>query len=225
MKKILWVLVVASFVFAGREDISMLNQQILTLQAENQDLKTENRSLSDAIKLLEARVAQLDSESKTRLRTIDEQTIKIEELEKKVKSATAALEMINRSTPETHVASSVAVPVTSLFPISATIMTKKANDGSSIATLIAFYNGSNESVSAFDARLRFSQNGEELLACNVTINKPIRFGENETWYGAIPYNSTDAKNVRFYDADPSSITVHVEVLSVTLSNGAIKKFK
>ena len=225
MKKIAIVLAIVSFVYAGRDDISMLNQQILALQSENQELKSENKALTDATKILEQRVTVLDTESKTRLRTIDEQTMKIEDLEKKVKSATAALEMINRTTPSVPVVSTPSAPVMSMFPITATIMTKKANDGASIATLLAFYNGSSESVSSFEARLRFSHNGEELLACNVNINKPIKFGENETWYGAIPYNSTDAKNVRFFDLNPSVVTVHVEVLSITNSNGMVRKFK
>lgn len=226
MQKIMWVLVVVSCAFSGSKEIGALNQEILTLNASLNEYKTDNQRLTDSVKVLGGQVSKLDLESKTRLRTIDELTLKIEELEKKLKSATAALEMINRPTsPVVSVAPTVSTPVVSLFPITASLMSKKANDGSSIAALIGFFNGSNQSITSFDARLRFSQNGEELLACNVSVNKPITFGENETWYGAIPYNSTDLKNVRFYDAEPSSITVHVEVVSVTFSNGVVKKFK
>ncbi len=227
MKKLVFVLAACSFAFAGREDISLLNQQILALQSDNQELKTENKALAEAVKILETKSAQLDSLSKMRFLTIEDQTSKIEELEKKLKSAVAALEMINRpSTPTTSAVTPVSTtPVASLFPITSSIMTKKAHDASNIAVLLAFYNASAESVSSFDARLRFSQNGEELLSCNVNINKPVPSTENATWYGAVPYNSTDAKNVRFFDADLSSITVSVEVLSVVLTNGTVRKFK
>lgn len=228
MKKIVWILVFVTCAFAGREEISMLNQQILTLQASKDELIVENKKITDSLNVLEAQVSNLDSIRTEQKNSLEDQKQKIVELEKKLKNAVTALETISRPTTTPVVAatsSTTAIAVTSLFPITSTIMTKKAYDGSNIAALLSFYNASAESVASFESRLHFSQNGEELLVCPVSVNKPVKYGENVTWYGALPYNPADSKNARFFDADPSLITVNVEVLSVTLTNGTVRKFK
>ncbi len=215
MKKFLWVLLVASVACAGRKDVDMLNHQILSLEERNNALKDENKELTQSNLVFEAQVTKIDSELQQEKNTVAELKRKIEVLQKQLKSAVGS----SGSSTTSQVAGF------SPFPISGQLVTKKVHDAANLATLLSFYNGAAESLSGFNAKLTFSQYGNALLTCNVTVNKAISAGENVTWYGAIPYNSMDSNNTHFYNAQTNTIKVAVEVTSVILTNGAVRNYK
>ena len=219
MKQLLFLLLITTAIFAGRKDISMLNQQILALEDQNRSLKDDNKALEDSNKLYEEKVTKLDTEIKLKNDTITTLNKQLIELQKQLKNAREAAANCGQTSNNNQ-------PVhASKFPITAQLMTKKVYDATSLAVLISFMNQSPEAIAGFSARLVFMEGTQQLLDCNVDVNKSIGSGESVTWYGAIPYNSTDGNNVRFYGTEPSAITVAVEVTSVTLTNGVVRSYK
>lgn len=213
MKKILWVMVIVTLAAAGRKDLSMLNQQILSLEEQNRTLQEENKALNQSNLVFEAEVTKKDTELQQAKNTIAELNKKIEVLQKQLKSA-----LSGSTSPNSPAGFSP-------FPITGNIVTKKAHDASNLAVLLSFKNPNAESITGFNAKLTFSQHGQPLLTCSVRINKSLPAGGEVTWYGAIPYNSMDNNNVRLYNAQTNTISVAVEVTSVTLTNGAVRNYK
>ncbi len=221
MKKRILIMAAVSLACAGsRDDISMLNQQILHLEDRNRTCRESVAATEESNRVFEVRVSQLNTELQTRDQVIEEKDARISQLENQLRLAMAVQEEAKVAQQQVTQQRQGSSP----FPITGSIMTKEPYGASNIKMLFSFLNSSREALAGFEGVVTFSKNGQVLSEVNLAINQSMPSGQNVTWLGAIPYNSTDAKSVSLYNAEASTVDVSIIVTSVTLTNGVKRNY-
>jgi hypothetical protein len=218
MKQIVLLLILSTALFAGKKELDMLNAEMWSVQEKNRDIIDENKKLTTENKSLTG----INNNLSSKVTNLEKQVSDLS-LELKKNNAIIAQYKQNAIVAEKKVVEA-SRPAVSAFPLEGKILKKNAHDASNLAVLLTFYNGSAETLNGFSANLQFIQNGKILLECLVDIQKSFPSAENVTWYGAIPYSAADAANMHFFNANPESIDINVDVKSVVLTNGAVRKY-
>jgi len=225
MKKRILIMAVVSLGWAGsREEISMLNQQILHLEDQSRNCRETNASIQESNRAFEVRVSQLTTDLQKKDLEIEEKDAKILQLQNQLRLALQAQEAAEAEQQQRVASQRPTTSSTSPFPIMGSILSKEPYGPSNIKMLFSFTNRSAEALSGFEGLVTFSQNGQVLSEVSLAINQNMPSGQNVTWLGAIPYNSTDGNSVRLYNAEASTIDVSIIVTSVTLTNGVKRSY-
>ena len=230
-KTMLLGLIVATIAFGGKSsDLEMLNQQVRDLQdksvllrTDNQKLNTENNSLKESNKALTDKVTALEN-------SLQAKQIEIKDLADANRKLRIELQSNQVAKPDTiHVAAKApAAPTLRVptYPITAVLMKDPVkHDAHTLAVLLEFYNGSNQTLRGFVGVLQFHRNGVILLETTVNVSKQINSGERISWYGAVPYDPANSGNVRMAQSSASAIQVIFDAQTITAANGTVQKVK
>lgn len=234
MKKIaLLSLIAVLSLYAGKKnDLEMLNQQVMDLQEKNVALRDNNKTL-------DAENKQLKEENKTLSDKVMslENTITAKNLE--IKDLVTANTKLRQNMQTKHVAKpdTIRIPaekpepkkqtlLTPEFPLIAEIIKDPVKHNThNLAVLLSFYNGSNKNLEGFVGTLQFHQNGELLLECAVNITKKVNSAESVTWYGAVPFDPSKPGNLKMLTTKADAISVIFDTEKITLPNGSVQKVK
>ena len=239
MKQMLVLLLLLSTLLfaAKKDDMKMLNQQIMDLQEKNvvlrtnnQKLKTANRNLTTDKKALHDKTITLESD-------VTAKQLEIKSLVEANKKLRAEIQSQKAATPDTiritKPAPAPAAPVVTVptlrapaFPLTASLVKDPKKHGADqIAVLLKFRNGSSEQIKGFVGVIQFHQNGKILLEAQVNIGKVIEPGKSDTWYGGIPYDASNPGNVKLLNLTASSIQIVFDTQSIRKSDGTVKQVK
>ncbi len=213
IKKMLILTMLVSLSFGGsKKKIRLLQEEVDTLQSRNVTLLADNQKLEAEKQQLVTRYSGVDAKLKGVEKSLDSLRLKNTILNNKIKQY-EALTGTGSSTPSS----------TMTYPLTGSILRKKRYDQSNVEMHIAFLNNSTKSLQGFTANVKFYEGTMLLNECVIEVKESMPAGENVTWYGAIPFNSSRAEHVRFYNIEANKLRIIMEVKSVIDNNGIVKQ--
>jgi FtsZ-binding cell division protein ZapB len=233
MKQVILIGMCVTLAFGSRrQQIRTLQTRVAEQDSTITEMKIENDSLKKANIALENEADDLRNTAEDLETTVSDLESNVEELKEASLNAEAQLEDCQRRVDSlksstggrTNSSRRSESAVTEQFPMEGTILSKRAHDGSAQALNIAFYNGSRQDLNRFSANLKFYHRSRLIHQVIVDVNEPVRSGENLSWYGAIPYDRSDAGQALFSELERNEMDVEVEVREITTTGGRTRSF-
>ncbi|MFW5959579.1 MAG: hypothetical protein ACOCSE_00500 [Chitinivibrionales bacterium] len=98
-----------------------------------------------------------------------------------------------------------------------------SSGSTNFAFLIGFENTGGVGVESFSAALEFvdKRTGAKLLEFEADIDKPIKSGKKDSWYGGITYDPSDEDQVKLVKLDKEDVAVRVKIDRISYSDGSV----
>lgn len=204
----------ADLLMAQEQNMAM-EQKVRNMQAETKKVVAENQTLAQRNKQLFANDSVYKARIAKDVELINSHVVEITTLRDSVAKLTL---LSNTSVIEPK---SVAL---FHYPLFAKLTDKKRHSDQHMQVNMQFTNLGTESITKFTAMLSFWMNGQQLSDVLVEVVRQMGTNESVLWSAAIPFKSTDVKQMNLLNAPVGSIDLNVEVLSVTNTSGIVRKY-